>query len=426
MKQTHNLYKTTSILGSILAMYIKDITDTFRDRKNLLRMLLLPSLMLPLMGHFMLTFSKNYVTKSQEKVLQYEIVGQQNLPELNRLYESQDNFQLVSSSLSNSVDIDVAEKDARQAIQSGKLDFVVLIPADTQQQLLNGERISLKLLYNNASGNSEIIRSRAAKPLEKLNEVQRDWRLIMYGISGYTAKKKLLEPVRFESLGTASEREIAGQTYGGILCYFIFLLCFMGCIFTAADLVAGEKERCSMETLLQVPVPRYQLVLGKYLVVLTMGLAYITISLCSLSVWLILEGTQDNIVSKSVLTMINLPDILLVWLMLCPVAAIFSGVLLAISAYARSFREATSLSAIANIFVIVAAVVGTLPGMKLTATLAMVPIANVALAIKELIKGTLVDYSLVLNIVVSTTVIALVLLFFCTKMFEREDIIFRE
>lgn len=426
MQKINTTTHTTSMFSNIMAMYTKDLVDTLRDRKNLLRMLLLPSLMLPLMGHFMLDFSKNYQTKSEEEVLNYTIVGEQNLPELARMYAQLEDFKLNDVDVATPDNFQMQEKVAREAVKTGKLHFAVIVPANVKKELIEGQRISLTLIYNNSSSNGEIHRNRAAKPLEKLNDRQRDWRLVMLGVSGYKEKKKLLDPVRYESLGTASDREMAGQTFGGIISYFIFLLCFMGCIFTAADLAAGEKERGTLETLLLAPVSRLHLILGKFLVIFTMGVAYVTISLTSLSIWLIIEGLRDEVVSADILTMINLTDIMMVWLMLFPIAAIFAATLLTISVYAKSFREATSLSSIANIIVILAAVVGTLPGIKLNAMFSMIPIANVALAIKEMVKGTLTDYSLIMAIIGSTTVIALALLYFCTKMFEREEIIFRE
>lgn len=407
------------MFNNIWNMYTKDLMETLRDRRTLLRMLLVPSLMLPMLGHFLLEFSQDYQTKSEEEVLQYSIVGTANLPELGRVYEKVADFEYQDHSQSS-------EAEVRALVTSGNLDFALIIPEGTREQLRGGERISLTLVYNNSAGNREILRNRAAEPLDDFNERQRDWRLLFLGVTGYEDKKKLLDPVRFESLGTASTREMVGQGYGGLVAYFIFLVCFMGCIFTSADLAAGEKERGTMETLLVVPVPRLHLVLGKYLVIFTMGVIYVTLSLASLSTWLIVEGMRDAVVSADVLDIVTPVDIIAVWLMLFPIAAIFAAVLLSISVYAKSFREATSLSSLANFIVIIAAVAGTLPGIKLDWVFASIPVANVALAIKEIIKGTLTDYSMVAVVLGSTTVLAVALIIFCTKWFEREDVIFRE
>ncbi|MGB1030280.1 MAG: ABC transporter permease, partial [Pseudoalteromonas marina] len=49
---------------------------------------------------------------------------------------------------------------------------------------------------------------------------------------------------------------------------------------------------------------------------------------------------------------------------------------------------------------------------------------NVALAIKDIIKGT-VDYTFVGLIFLATALIAGALLAFCVKWFNREDVLFR-
>ena len=66
-----------------------------------------------------------------------------------------------------------------------------------------------------------------------------------------------------------------------------------------------------------------------------------------------------------------------------------------------------------------------LPGVELNWKWAMVPLTNIALAIKELVKGTM-DYSMLIAIFGSSFFIALVFLLFCAKWFERESVIFRE
>ena len=83
------------------------------------------------------------------------------------------------------------------------------------------------------------------------------------------------------------------------------------------------------------------------------------------------------------------------------------------------------MAGLANFVVIAAVIVALLPGIELTNGWALVPVTNVALAIKELIKGTM-DYSQLLSILGSSTAIAMVLLTFCTLWFQRESVIFRE
>ena len=61
---------------------------------------------------------------------------------------------------------------------------------------------------------------------------------------------------------------------------------FLGAMYPAIDLAAGEKERGTLETLLLAPVARRQIVLGKFLVVFTAGVVAALLTLAGLGGWL--------------------------------------------------------------------------------------------------------------------------------------------
>ncbi|TMO90527.1 sodium ABC transporter permease, partial [Pseudoalteromonas ruthenica] len=65
-----------------------------------------------------------------------------------------------------------------------------------------------------------------------------------------------------------------------------------------------------------------------------------------------------------------------------------------------------------------------LPNMALNAKTAWIPITNVALAIKEIVKGT-VDYQAVGMIFLASILLAAALLACCVRWFSREEVLFR-
>jgi sodium transport system permease protein len=69
-------------------------------------------------------------------------------------------------------------------------------------------------------------------------------------------------------------------------------------------------------------------------------------------------------------------------------------------------------------------VAAMMPGVELNAKTALVPIMNVALAIKELIKGT-ADYMMLALIFGSTLVLAAAAIGFCVHWFQQEKVLFR-
>ena len=126
-----------------------------------------------------------------------------------------------------------------------------------------------------------------------------------------------------------------------------------------------------------------------------------------------------------VLQSIGTGDLLLIAVMLLPLAAVFAAMLLSISIYAKSFKEAQSYAAPLQMLMILPAFVAMLPGVELDWGTAMIPVTNVSLAIKELIKGTM-DPTLLVAILGSSTALAVGLLVFCARWFEREDVLFRQ
>jgi sodium transport system permease protein len=74
--------------------------------------------------------------------------------------------------------------------------------------------------------------------------------------------------------------------------------------------------------------------------------------------------------------------------------------------------------------VIVPVILALLPGVELKGGWAWVPLTNVALAMKELIKGTM-DYFQLIAIFGSTVVIAGAVLAFCVYWFKQEKVLFR-
>ncbi len=400
----------------IAVIFRKDLLEVLRDRRNFMRMLLLPGLLIPAMGHFFMQFADDHRTKLADKVLTYSIAGEQNLPELAQLYAADPAFSRV----------DVPPEELQQAVKSKRIDFALRIPPDAAREMKNGGSVRVDFIHYQAAPSEAVVRERGTAPLLKLSERQRDWRLVFLGAANDADRSRLLQPLTYEPINTASDRERIGHNLGSVIAYPLLIICFMGCTFTAIELVTGEKEKGTLEILVMLPLERHWIVLGKYLVVFSVGLVYSTLSLASLSAWLTYEGMAASVALQGVLATISALDIGLLWLMLVPVTAFFSAVALMISVYARSYREANTLTGLANLFVVIAAMVIFLPGMNLTWLWSAIPVANVGLAIRELIKGTLENYGMLAVILGSAVVLASEFLTFATMRFKQEAVINRD
>jgi sodium transport system permease protein len=200
-------------------------------------------------------------------------------------------------------------------------------------------------------------------------------------------------------------------------------------MYPAMDLTAGEKERGTIETLLCSPVSRTHLVLGKFLMVLTASLATAALSILSMSASFgvgktLLLALTDGEADAAMQVAITGKAIASIFIVVLPVAVFFSAVLLALSLFAKSYKEAQSYISPLMIVMVMPAVAALLPGVELSPALALVPVLNTSLVSKEIIAGTY-DWASIAVIFLSSSAYAALALAIAVKLFQREDVLFR-
>ena len=402
-------------MNGIMTIFRKEFKEVLRDRRTLIFMIVLPTVILPVLFNFMINFISSQEKKASEETLKLALINGDLFPQLKQSLEENPGFEIDPSI--------TEEKDIIPAIKSGDLKMGLLVPEDTADYLGAGYTLEVKLIYNNASMTSKVV-SRTGKLIDELNKGLRKTRLVEVGISNPLQQEGVLEPSKIVKSGYASQREILGERIGGLLPYFFVVFCFMGAFYPAIDIGAGEKERGTLETLLLTPVPRSSLVLGKFGVVFTCGVVAAVFSLTSMGLWIYLKGSSLSGDIGEIVRSFSLLDLGLIFLMILPLAALFAALMLSLSIFAKNFKEAQNFIAPLQFLLIFPAFMAFLPGISLNWKTALVPITNISLAIKELTKGT-VDYGMVMMIFGSTAILAAIATMFCVGWFKRESVLFR-
>ena len=395
-------------------VFFKEMKDVLRDRKTLLLMIVLPIVVVPLLLSLLIGFVMKKEKEARTEVLEYVVFGGEFAPELAKTFEEAKGFKKV---VLGSPDELVA------AIREDRVDFGLVIPEQAAAQLNEQEQAAVELHFDNASMGSKV-EDRVEDLVEEFNTELTAARLAELGVPQGEKQESLLEPVRLGKQGTGEIREVIGERIGGMVPYFFIAFCFMGVVYPAIHLGAGEKERGTLETLLLAPIPRHQVVLGKFLAVFCVGIIAVLLNLASLGTWLAIKAGELRGIIGTIIGSIDLLDLVLLALMLIPVAAMFAALLLSVSIFARNSAEASTLISPFGIVLIIPAALAMLPGVELNWFWAWVPITNISLAMKELLKGTM-DYTMLVAILTSSTLIAGGLLFFCAKWFNRENVLFR-
>ena len=165
--------------------------------------------------------------------------------------------------------------------------------------------------------------------------------------------------------------------------------------------------------------------MGKFLVVVLFSIATAFLAMLGvlIMVYQFLPTIETNI-TQTVMDMLGPRRIFIIMSMVLPVSAFFAAVALAISIFARSFKEARSMMAPLNIIIILPAMIGMLPGFKLSAVTAAIPILNLSLATKAILGGS-ADPILIAEVYLSLFFLAGVSIYGCVKWFNREETLFR-
>jgi sodium transport system permease protein len=397
-------------------VYLKELLELSRDRKTLMFVILLPVLIFPVIFGLLGLVAANVTASAQAEEHKYVIINADKAPAFAGQLFYHKNFKQVSTELT--------EPEAlRQAIRDGQFDLAVIIPADFVGDSTELSQSQWTVIYNTAPVLDLI--GNYLKDLVK--DYSRQLQLARLESVGVTGKQvdAVLEPVQINKVSSAENRENLGEKLGGWIAYLLVPLCFMGCSYPAIDIGAGEKERGTLETLLICPISRSSLVLGKFLTVLTTGLATALITVLSFGGWGYLIGSLAGVdVVAKAMSALGFADLMLILAMLIPLTMIFASALLSLSIYARSFKEAQNYIGPMSILVFVPLALALLPGVELNWKTALIPMTNISLCIKELVKGT-IDMGILTLVIASTVVLAGVLIAFCVSWFQREKVLFR-
>ncbi len=398
-------------LRNIGIVYRKELTDSLRDRRTLVSMIVIPLLVFPVM---MLGFSYlavKLVGQAKKEVPQIMVLGGEDSPKVMARLRNLDTIEIVPPA-----------PDYVEQISNKKIRAAVEIPKGFDAALERNEKTTIKIYMYEGEIKSSFAADRVEKFFSELREKTARDRL--------EARKlpvSLLKPFDIEQKNVAPPEKVGGSLFGGLIGYMVILLCMTGAMYPAIDLTAGEKERGTMETILCSPVERTHLVLGKFLMVLTASLASAVLSVISMGVSFLGVSKLGSLESggRSPFQMsINPKAVLAVFGMVLPMAVLFAAALMTIALFAKSYKEAQSYLTPMTFLVVIPAVASLLPGVELNAKLALVPVLNTSLVSKEILTGTY-HWNYIALIFLSSCAYAAVAMFIAVRMFQREDVLFR-
>jgi sodium transport system permease protein len=400
-------------LRNVGIVYRKELIDSLRDRRTLISMIAVPLLIMPLLMIGFGVVSVALLGQAMKEIPKVMILGGGDSPR-------------VMADLAGLKDVEIvpAKSDYADEISNKQIRAAVEIPAGFDAKLAAGEPAEVKIyMYE-----GELKSGFGAQRLQRFFQRLRD-RSVREQLQARQLPESLARPFDIVEQNVAPPEKVGGAILGGLVPYFVILLCMTGAMYPAMDLTAGEKERGTIETILCSPVSRTHLVLGKFLMVLTASIATAILAIVSMSASFgagrkLLLGVVSKEADAALQITITGKAIASIFLVVLPVAVFFSAALLALSLFAKSYKEAQSYISPLMIIMVMPAVAALLPGVELTPVLALVPVLNTSLVSKEIIAGSY-HWTLIAVIFFSSSAYAALALAIAVKLFQREDVLFR-
>lgn len=444
----------------------KELREILRDRRTVITLILMPLLVYPLLGLMLQKFLLTQVTSLSE--VEYRVVlenpteaqlirtlynqGEAILAQQNRIVPAtpppeEKNAKKKSknkdkskknllSSLTNEkaiVKFMIADEagmnsDINKLISDGIVDVGVrfhsvnledgkrepVAPAKVEIDELKHQQVGaqIEIVYAPESKHS----IRAAKYLDERLQAYR-WN-IRDGILASLGESKLTP---FETTVSKVKAEM-GQGYSlvTIVPLILILMTMTGAVYPAIDLTAGERERGTLETLIAAPLPRMWILCSKFVAVLVVAVMTAVVNMTAMLGTAYANGLESVLFGEGMTPLVLLQILLLLVIF----AAFFSAVLLCITSFARSFKEAQAYLIPLMLISMAPGILGMVPDLKMTLVWAIVPLANIVLLSRDFLLHEAQPLLFFVS-VFSTLFYGVVALTLAARIFGTDSILFQ-
>ncbi|MFC2150846.1 ABC transporter permease [Calditrichota bacterium] len=405
-------------LKSTLVIYLKELKDILRDRRTVLSMIVGPILTFPIILILFSQVSVYFAKKVGESASQVIWIDEGNATDLEALFEGNPGITLIDAPKDTTMALELVKEKTVQAI--------VYIPAgfsDDLENLIHNDSLiappQLAVFVDETSEKSKVAGSR-------ISSVFQIWRdaLIMETFERRSIRPELMEPFAINRRNIASKSDVARDAASRFLPYVVILMAMSGAMYPAVDLTAGEKERGTLETLLVSGVSRVDIVLGKFLTVLTASLVTIILSLVSLVLTMKYMAGSFVEMTGELSLQIEPSAIIMGLIILIPLTIIFSALLMTIALFAKSYKEAQSYISPLMLVVIFPAMMSMMPGTEAKGKLLLIPIVNATLLMRDALTGLVEMQALMITMGVNFAV-SVFCLWLVLRMFRQEKVLFK-
>ncbi|MGM0669817.1 MAG: ABC transporter permease, partial [Gemmatimonadota bacterium] len=220
---------------------------------------------------------------------------------------------------------------------------------------------------------------------------------------------------------SSTEEDLGALILGMLIPLFLTIMVALGCFYPAVDTTAGERERSTWETLMTTSASRASVVTAKYLYVATTGV--VAGALNVLAIFISIGAVMAPLMEEMGDVSFRLPLLAIPVMILGAgvLALMFSAGMMILAAFARSFKDGQAMvQPVYFVALIIPLLLGQQTDQTLTPAIAALPVANVAMMIRDAINGIFL-WPLIVQSLLVDLVVVLILLAIARFILRFED-----
>ena len=370
----------------------KELKETFRDKKSLAMMLVIP-IMIPIILIFMSYVFDNTIDKD---INSYNRIGfSYSLTE--KEYEIASTMEMIT--------INGTKEELDQKLNNNEI-YAYIVKDGPKYKVVA-----------NSSENSAYANSLAKKYLE----IYKDYLSSNYLVDHSIEPSDVINIIEIDNEIKESDNFMSKYVISYAF-LFIIMAITVSATYPATDATAGEKERGTLETLLTFPIKSKDIILGKYLSVSFSSIITGLLSLLLTNVTLMflpkMFKTYENMNLGFNSNMIILSTIIIV-----AFSMFISGLTIAIASKCKTFKEAQSSLTPLNFISFFPGMIAYFANISSSVILSLIPFLNYSLIFTDVANNNVNIFEISLMLL-STIVLTSIILFIIIKQYKSEKVLF--
>lgn len=404
-------------MSGIKEIFKKEIVRVFKDKKMVFSVFILPVAamlgVLYLMGNIMSNMQDDIEAHKSKVYIQNEPAGFQAFCESAKLDMQVENSGNITEK---------QEKKIKQELKDGKADLFIVFPEGFEEDIKNyknGGKVPQVTVYHNpseeysqAAYNKIGVQTLEAYRQTLLNERVGD----MSRISIFTVNADTKETI------IQDDNKAGAKALGTMLPYLLTLLLFAGAMSIGTDMIAGEKERGTMASLLVTPIKRSSIIFGKVFALMVISGISAVVSVVGMVVSMpIIQDQMMGGATQGMDMKWSTQQIIMLAVLIIALAFLYATIIALVSVFAKTIKEANSFVMPVYMIVLVVGLLTMYTTKDPTMSSYFIPFYNSAITLQGILtqEVTMVQYGITLAITLGA---GLVLTGVIAKAFESEKV----